>query len=141
MTEKKIREIYYYDIKEISETFSEINYVKLRETGKNLSTFFQNAQIKLIKQNGTFGGLYYVNKNIQGKNIQNITNSTNVITISDDVGIIMYMLPFNSENLVVGDSYYTKPIYTSGGYLNKDIIIHQEALNNPEETRKITIFY
>jgi hypothetical protein len=142
MTEKKIREIYYYNRFKFSlNTYSQIDYVKLNETSNNLNTFFQNGQTKLIKQNGTYGGLLYVNKNTQGKNIENITNSTNVITISDDVGILIYMLPFNSQNLVIGDSYFTKPIYTSGGYLNKDIIIHQQALDNPEQTRKITIFY
>jgi hypothetical protein len=141
MSEKVIREIYYYDIKEISDTFSQIDYIKLRETSKNLNTFFQNGQTKLIKQNGTYGGIYYVNKNIQGRDIENITNSTNIITISDQVGILIYMLPFDSENLIIGDSFYTKPIYTSGGYLNKDIIIQQQALKDPKQTRKITIFY
>lgn len=141
MDDITLKEIYYYSIEVISQTFSNINYVKINNTLNGISSFFINAQTKLIKQDGTYGGLYYINKNVQENNLNNISNSTNIITITNNNGTLMYMLPFNSENLVPGDSYYAKPIYTSGIYLNKDIIIHQQVLNDINNTRKITIFY
>jgi hypothetical protein len=141
MTEKIIRQIYYFDKNDLFITYSEIDDTKINDITKNVRSYFQNGQVKLRKEDGSYGGLYYGNKNIQSNNNTNIINSTNVLTISNDVGKLCYMLPFNTENLVIGDSYYTKPIYTSGGYLNKDILIYQEVLNNDKETRKITIFY
>jgi hypothetical protein len=141
MTEKIIREIYYFDKNDLFKTYSQIDYTKINDTTKNVGSFFQNGQVKLRKEDGSYGGLYYGNKNIHTNNDTNIINSTNVLTISNDIGKLCYMLPFNSENLIIGDNFYTKPIYTSGGYLNKDILINQQVLNNKEETRKITIFY
>ena len=136
-----IREIYYYNINSLLDTFSNIDYVKLKETPEKLTSISQNGQSKLIKQDGTYGGIFYTCKNVQGNSIKNITNSTNIFTVSTDNGIIMYMFPFNSQYLIPPD-YYSKPIYTSGNYLGKNIIVHQEIIYDIEEkVRKITIFY
>jgi hypothetical protein len=139
--DKTIKEIYYYDKKQVFDSYSDINDVKINNIDKKLDSFFENGQVKLYKQNGEYAGILYGNRNIQSNNLINTVNSTGVLTISDNIGIICYMLPIKTENLVIGDNILTTSIFTSGGYLNKNILIQQEVLNNDKETRKITIFY
>ena len=135
-----LREIYYYNINSFLDTISNIDYVKLKDTPEKLTSIAQDGQCKLIKQDGTYGGLFYASKSVQGNSSKNITNSTNIFTISNDNGIILYMYPFNSHYLI--PSNYSKAIYTSGNYLGKNIIVHHEIIYDIEEkVRKITIFY
>lgn len=137
-----IKEIYYFNRDSILEKISEIDYVKINDTNrKYINSNFLNTHSKLIKQDGTYGGLIYINKNNQFNNQDKIINSTTISTMTTSTGIIMYMFPFNSLFTQAGEIVYPKPIYTSGGYLNKNIFIRAEVLNNPEETRKVTIIY
>ena len=141
MTEKIIREIYYYNPSIYLQSTTKISYVKINKQKNNINAFTCNNQVKLIKQNGTIGGTFYVNRNIQENTTDKIVNSTNLVTITTEVGILTFMVHFDNNILYSGDSYVCIPIFSSGGYLDKDVIIHIQVLDNPEQTRKYTIFY
>ena len=133
--------IYYYDRSIFTKSTGDIDYVKINDITKNIVSRFSNIQAKLIKQNGINGGSLYINRNYQGNNIDNKYNNTSILTITTDEGIIVYMLNFFTRIFSKGDKYISKPIYTSGNYLGKNIIIVQEVLDNTDEkVGKITIF-
>ena len=141
MTEKIIREIYYYNQNIFLQSTTKISYVKTNEQKDNINAFTCNSQAKLIKQDGTIGGTLYANRNIQENTTDKTINSTNLGTITTEVGILTFMVNSNYNTLYSGDSYVCIPTFSSGGYLDKDVIIHIEVLGNPERTRKYTIFY
>lgn len=144
MSKVTIKEIYYYNPNIYLQSTTEIHNVKINNQNKNIHVITSNNQVKLIKQDGTYGGIFYVNRNIDD-NTSNATNktinSTNIVTMSTDIGILTFMVHFNNNILHSGDSYITKPIFCSGGYLGKDVTINIQVLNNKEQTRKYTIFY
>ena len=83
----------------------------------------------------------FVYKNIQSNNVDSTLNATDVFTIKTNKGTIVYMLTPNSNIWTAGVKYITKPVFTSGFYLGKNIVVTMETLNDANVTRKTTIAY
>lgn len=136
---KILRETLYFSRKPFTDSFSELDYVKINKQNNGIGSYFENGQVKLYKEDKSYGGMVYNNKNTQFNST--IINSTSTPTLSTENGILVFMMPYNSYLPVPSQNFYFKPIYQSGDYLNKDIIIQIEILSDIEETRKITIYY
>jgi hypothetical protein len=128
-------ENYYYTYNEIINSDTQINYSQLIDN--NYSSLNYNANIKLQDNKGFLYGNKNVQKNIIDKNI----NGTNLLTLKTENGILMFLNAPDSFYFPTDSKTISKPVYTSGYYLGKNIEIIVEILKDTQQTRKISVVF
>ena len=134
---KNETEIYTYTYNEV---FQGITHLDLTQLSDNNFNSLSNNYIEPLKDNLGNKDLYqYANRTLFNNKTSNIKNSLNLYTIKTNKGSICHHFRPNVYYFSVGDMYFTKPVYTSGYYLGKDIEIIYDVL--PDKTRQITVVF
>ena len=131
-------EVYTYTYNQIFEGITEIDYVQLKDENYHSVNYNQNTPVKDKYGNKSF---YYVSKNLQENNITKNINSLFLFTLKTDKGTIIFLSSPDVSYYNFGEKYFTKPVYTSGFYLGKDIQIIIEIFNDASQTRQISVVF
>ena len=130
-------EIYTYTQKQIFEGKTEIDYVQLNNN--SYKSICENIIYKLNDNYENNCSYLFTNKNIQ-ENVD-ANNSSRICTIQNNKGTVIYLLTPNANIFSIGDKFITKPVFTSGYYLGKDIEIIVEVIEDVDKTRKISLVF
>ena len=90
---------------------------------------------------GSKDSIYYPCRTLFNNKTTNILNSIFLYTLKTNKGSITYLLTPNVNYFSVKDKYITKPVFTSGYYLGKNIEIIVEVLPDADQTRQITVVF
>jgi len=134
-----LTEYYYYTYNQIFEGITEIDYIQLKNETYN--SVNNNTILPIYDINNIKKGLFYGNKNVI-QNIENKTiNGTSFITLKTYKGILIFLNAPNSYFYKKNLKSISKPFFTSGFYLGKEIEIILEVLNDPQQTRQISVVF
>lgn len=136
-----LTEIYYINNKDLTKNESRVNFVELNSI-LPYESYSINSQTKMYSQDGSYAGIYYINKNVQLNTFDNTINSTITNTVSiDNKGILFFLTSYNDRTLEPNNITISEPTFQSDFYLNKKINIVVELLPNIEQTVKIMIIF
>ena len=135
-----ISEVYFFNQNdalsgEMNLDFTKLNVNNLFKTKNNLFNIILKNNEEIVI------GTLYANKILQTNSSINITNATNTYTLTTKNGIIMFLLAPNYNFLPSGYKSATKPIFKSGNYLDKNIEITIEVLDDILQTRRLSLLY
>ena len=129
----------YYYTKEWVLCQTVIDFTQLQNNSYKASSI--NINFDLFDEYGKRDSNLYSNKNSQ-ENISNGTiNNTNFFTLRTPHGTLMFLNAPNIFFIQVGFKTITKPVYSSGFYLGKNIDIIFEVLDDESKTRKISVVF
>jgi len=128
-------EYYFYTYEKIIEGLTAIDYTQLYN--KEYSSSFNNINMPSFSENSY---TVYDNKNIQ-QNSNKTIGGTNLYTLVTNKGTIMFLLSLKNTYFVKDEKRYSKPVYTSGYYLGKNIEIIVEVLDSQFGPRKISVVF
>ena len=100
-----------------------------------------NGIMTLVDDNGVQSGYLFGNKNVQKNIINKTINGTNLLTLKTDKGLLMFLNAPNSLSFQINLKSISKPVFTSGYYLGKNIEIIFEVLNDPSKKRQISVVF
>jgi hypothetical protein len=132
-------EIYTYTYKQIFEGLTKINLCQLKEN--NYDSLIENDIIPLKNNSGINNSYYYSNRILYSNKTDNEINSLFLLNLKNDKGSIIFLLNPNIKYFSVKDKYITKPVFTAGFYLGKNIEIIVEVLQDEDKTRQISIVF